>query len=288
MSAALTLGSAVARVTPHTVPLYSLNGWFRRDMQPRMSRRMIAFGLLAACAQGNRAVSDAPPGDPIDAKDVDGAIDPPHPDAMVDAAVPHPDAFVPPPDAFIPPPDACVPQVTELLANPVFDLSPVGTGWQQTLIDPAYPLITADDGLVEQSAPYKAWLGGIEPDSGTATDVLWQDFAVPANTTSLVLTGYYAVGTLEDPSDPNVYDTGSVDLTSTNGTPLQNVLSINNTTTTTTWVAFSKTFTGNYSGMTIRLRATTSNDPIAPFPLASGPTSLFLDTLSLKATHGCP
>ena len=161
----------------------------------------------------------------------------PHPDAPPDAA-PLPDA--PPIDA--PPPidaapvdapiDACVPITTELLANPVFDLSPAGTMWTEVPIDPMYPPITSD-GFTAHTAPYKAWMGGITGDDegvASVTDQIYQNVTVPANTTQLVLTGYYVVGTNE--TGTTVYDTGSVDLLQTNGTPIENVMSLNNVTTT--------------------------------------------------------
>ena len=94
-----------------------------------------------------------------------------------------------------------------------------------------------------------------------------------------MLTGYYVVGTNE--TGTTVYDTGSVDLLQTNGTPIENVMSLNNATTTpAAWQAFSHTFTANVSGQTVRLRITSTND-------ITNATNFFFDTLSLKATH-CP
>jgi hypothetical protein len=190
---------------------------------------------------------------------------------MVDAAMP---------DA---PVDACVPVTTELLVNPVFDLSPVGTGWTEVPIDPLYPIITSDGTLAPQSAPYKAWMGGFTgEDEGTSsvTDVMYQDVLVPAGTTQLVLTGYYLVAT-EETTTTAVYDHASVDLTQTNGTPIENVMAPTNLTpTAAAWTAFSHTFTAGVAGQTVRLRFTSTND-------VSNVTAFFFDTLSLKATH-CP
>ena len=224
-------------------------------------RSVVVLVGLVGCAKGSSLFgqSDAPP--QVDALRVDATenfTDAPHADAaMADAAM-------------------CTPATTELLVNPVFDATPMGTGWQQTPIDPAYPLITNQNGITAQSAPYKAWLGGIED----GTDKLWQDVTVPANTTALVLTGYYAVGTDEDPSDTNVYDTGSLALTQTNDTVIATVLNLSNRTTTTAWTAINNSFGQNLSGMTVRVRMTTSNDIL-------NPTSFYFDTFSLKATH-CP
>jgi hypothetical protein len=218
-----------------------------------------------------------------------------------DAPAARPDAFVPkdaPPmhvDAFEyldapAAPDAkvyldaapCTPHTTQLLANPVLDLTPQGTNWTEVPIDSAYPPITAD-GIAPQSTPYKAWMGGFTgTDKGTSsvTDQLYQDVTVPANTTALVLTGYYLVGTQET-STTTAYDTGSVALVQTSGTPIETVMSLSNLTNTgTSWVAFSHTFTANVSGQTVRLRITSTND-------ITNVTNFFFDTLALNATH-CP
>jgi hypothetical protein len=261
-------------------------------------KRCVLAVLVAGCASGSNATQsdaltggghDAPvhvdsdinelPDAPIDAEPhIDAAIDAmPHPDAPPVDAPPPIDA-APPVDAPI---DACVPVVTELLANPALDLSPAGTMWTQVPIDPTYPPITSD-GFTAHTAPYKAWMGGITgEDEGvsTVTDQIYQDVTVPANTTQLVLTGYYVVGTNE--TGTTVYDTASVDLQQTNGSPIENVMSLNNTTTTASaWQPFSHTFTANVSGQAVRLRITSTND------ITLG-TNFFFDTLSLKATH-CP
>ena len=210
---------------------------------------------------------------------IEGHADAPtdaHVDAPVDA---RPDAR---PDA---PPDACVPQTTELLQNPVFDLTPVGTMWTQVPINASYPPITSDlnqnGGFAAQTAPYKVWLGGFVSSGvgSVVTDVVYQDVTVPAGTTQLVLTGYMQVGTGE--TGTTVYDTASLDLQQTNGTPIENVQSLtNNSGTNNAWVAFSHTFTTIPVGQTVRLRMTSSND-------YSNATAFLFDTLSLKATH-CP
>jgi hypothetical protein len=193
-----------------------------------------------------------------------------------------PDAYVP--DAYVPdayvPPDACVPVVRQLLINPTFDLSPVGTGWQQAVIDPTSPLVTADDGIAEHSAPYKAWLGGIEADTSSVTDVLWQDVLIPPSTTQLVLTGRYEVRTNESASSTLVYDAAEIALTQTDGTPIQIVRTLSNVTPTTAWTAFSATFAHDLAGQTVRVRMTSTNDFL-------NATSFFFDTLALSAT-GCP
>jgi hypothetical protein len=102
---------------------------------------------------------------------------------------------------------------------------------------------------------------------------------VPAGTTHLVLTGYYAAGTMET-STTTVYDTGALDLIQTNGTPIEGVLALSNLTGAGTWTAFSHTFTASLAGQTVRLRMTSTND-------YTNASNFFFDTFSLKATH-CP
>ncbi|MBA3454400.1 MAG: hypothetical protein H0T42_15005 [Deltaproteobacteria bacterium] len=177
---------------------------------------------------------------------------------------------------------ACVPVNAELLVNPALDLSPAGTGWSQTLIDPAFPLVTGDGAIPEQSAPFKAWLGGFESDGfpATVTDVLIQTVVVPANTTQLVLTAYYDVRTGEDPAETTVFDTAAIDVTQPNGTPIATVRALSNLTPTTGWTMVTHSFSPNLAGQTIRVRMTSSNDFFRP-------TSFYFDTLSLRALH-CP
>ncbi len=260
-----------------------------------MKSSLVALLVAAGCARGSTGVGqdDANPG--IDAKEVDAPsqlpdafvpqdapldafvqLDAP-PDAMADAMV---DAAIDAPAVVDAPPDACVPVTTQILVNPVFDLTPVGTGWTQTVIDPMYPLITDQDGVVEQTAPYKAWLGGIVAPSGSVTDLLYQDVAIPAGTTQLVLTGFYEVRSSESVTDTNVYDTASLAVTQTTGTLIVTVNSFSNRTPTTTWTAINHTFAQNLSGQTIRLRMTSSNDFL-------NATSFYFDSLALNATH-CP
>lgn len=227
--------------------------------------RVVLMSLLVAgaCARGGPGIAED------GAVVVDGKPVESFPDARPDA---RPDA---PPDA---PPDACIPVVTQLLQNPAYDLTPQGTGWQEQIIQAGYPLITSQDGVAEHSAPYKAWLGGFT--GNAVTDVLYQDVTIPPATTQLVLSGYYDVRSSET-TTTTVYDTGSLGLTQTNGTPIVTILALSNLTTKTTWTLFTHTFAQNLSGQTVRLRMTSSND-------SSLASSFFFDTFTLTATHGCP
>jgi hypothetical protein len=268
------------------------------------TRILPAAGLclaFAACAQGTNSGDDdddsptdarridsaggdpdgpAPDGATVDATPTDGAaIDgAPIDGALIDGALV--DAMTP---IDAPPPidAACMPTTMQLLVNPSFDAAPVGTGWTQTPIDPTYPLITGDDGIVEQTAPYKAWMGGLEaPGLGTVSNELYQQVTVPAGTTQLLVRGFYEVRTAEAASS-TVYDGGAVELTSSGGVVLENVLTMGNPTPTTVWTQFQRTFASPYAGQTVRLRFRSTNDFLDP-------TSFYFDTIVLQATVGCP
>lgn len=236
-------------------------------------KRFLGVLWLAGCASGGSSIGQDAQGQQADAK-VDAANQPG--DARIDTPPPVDAVSIDTPPPIDAPPDACVPVATQLLVNPVFDLTPTGTGWQSTVIDPAYPLITDQAGVAPHSVPYRAWLGGF--DTG-GTDVLYQDVVVPAGTTSLVLTGVYEVRTGET-SSTIAYDTASIALTQPNGTPIVTVNSFSNLTATTTWTAINFTVPQNLSGQTVRLRMTSTGD-------SSNASSFYFDTLALTATH-CP
>ena len=219
-------------------------------------RRLLFLGLLASCASAGTeqpsSGTDAPPGGG------DGST-------TIDAA----------PDA----PLACTEVMTELLKNPAFDSTPMGTMWMQTPINATYPLITdqgngTTTGINEQSAPYDAWLGGL-----VGTDVLWQDVTIPGRTKQILLSGFYDVRTGETVAA--AVDTGSMAFVTTADAPIAVAQSLDNTKKTTTWttINFAVTNAAALSGMTIRLKLTTTNNNNTLL------TSFYWDTLSLKATH---
>jgi hypothetical protein len=169
----------------------------------------------------------------------------------------------------------CTTMVLQRLANPAFDATPLGTGWIQTPHDAAFPIITDADGntgMVEHTAPNKAWLGGWDE---TAIDVLYQDVAIPAGTTQLTLRGQYWTAT--DETGTSVYDTCTVQLQNTSGGVLQNVMTLSNRTPVSVWTAFNFTFTSPQAGQTVRLNVRASSD-------ISNATAFWFDSLALEAT----
>jgi hypothetical protein len=163
-----------------------------------------------------------------------------------------------------------------LLANASFDDTPVGTGWIEMPIVSTSPLITPDDGVVEHSAPYKVWMGGIS-NMPPNQDSLYQDVTVPASTTQLVFEGYYEVHTAETGA---ATDNAAIELLTTSNAPLQVIKTLDNTQSTTAWTQIIQPITANVAGQTVRLRLRSANDTL-------NDTSFYFDTLELNATY-CP
>lgn len=229
----------------------------------------VALALVAGCASAGSA-SEQPDagggGGPDAARQPDAGVGV---DASVDASTVTPVDAPPGTDA----PPGCTPMTTQLLVNPAFDGTPLGTGWTEVPIDAAAPLITGDSSLI-QSSPNVAWLGGFESSSSTTkvTDRLSQQVTIPAGTTQLVLTGHFQVKTSEWLA--NWDDTAAIELQG------QTALSLHEGSATTAWKAFSYTFTPTHAGQTVTLRLSSSNDDTYV-------TSFFFDSLALTATY-CP
>ena len=242
--------------------------------------------MVAACASGGN--SNGGDDDPIDAamQAIDAAVqatdaaatDAAATDAAAtDAAATDATVDAQPTDAGVDAP--CTPTTTQILINPAFDGTPIGTGWVEAPYDPQYPLITPDDGIPEHTAPNKAWVGGIVGDIFTdASDNMYQQVTVPAGATALAVRGQYEVRTGE--TGATVYDTGRVELLDASNGLLETVLAVSNTTPTTVWTPFQRTFNSPYAGQAVRLRIRTTND-------FSNATSFYFDTLFLEATV-CP
>lgn len=242
----------------------------------------VLLGGLSACATGTAEGVDA--GKP----DVGG------PDAMIggradaapgiqaDAAPGTPDATPVgnTPDAA-PLPDAdpgCTPVAVNLLANADFDLGP--GSWVETS-GGGFPLITSQDditGVDADSGTFVTWLGGYEPALG-ATDIFYQDLAVPGDATPITITGKIWIDTAETLG--LAFDTLDLQVVNvTTGAVLETVKTWSNLNSGTGWVAFNANLTGSYAGQTVRLRWTGDYD-------STKQTSFLLDTLVL-ATTSCP
>jgi len=195
---------------------------------------------------------------------------------MVDGATPDSSGVV---DA---PVVDCVTTTTQLLMNGAFDATPKGTGWTETPIDPQFPLVTDLEGIVEQSAPFKAWLGGLS--EANALDQLFQDVAIPAETSSIQVTGVYDVRSAEA-AGAGVKDTGLLVLAELGGTVVDTVLALDNTQARPSgsppWIALDKTITmAGLGGRSLRFKLSSANDAAA-----NTQTSFYFDGLAVTATH---
>lgn len=244
-------------------------------------RCLLALAVVSGCASGSspnapldgQQGQDAPKGD---APAIDAA--PPIDGQLVDAA-PNIDG-APPVDAALTP-DACVPTVTELLVNASFDNAAI-TPWTEIRYDATIPLIGAFSFTAQSGTKY-AWLGGYDDFGFEPDDYVYQNIVVPALTSQIVVTGYLAVGT--DDSATTVYDQGLLGFLFPNTpttTPII-IVDVDNTDAATlgAWTPFSQTIVTPLSGQTLRFQMETHND-------ISLPSSFLFDTLSVKATHGCP
>jgi hypothetical protein len=165
------------------------------------------------------------------------------------------------------------PQCTtqSLLVNGGFDVGP-GSGWNAYSDWTSDPVIYACGSLAHgcQGGSYAAWLGG-----GTAgQNYVFQTVTVPANTTSLRLTGYRWIDTAES---GGVYDQMWIEIHLTSDLSLLETLATwSNQNAGSAWAAFSLPAAATHAGQTIDLLLDSSND-------SSSVTSFYLDTLVLEA-----
>jgi hypothetical protein len=235
-------------------------------MGPRGLSGLVA--LVAGCAQAGAPIEPASGRDAGDDPDAPIREIP----GRVDAAPP------------------CVPVAAERLTNPVFDLTPVGTGWVDgrdprvaNLPDGPFAIISPrPTGVPTPSAPNKAWLGNFTGDAffpaqATLTDQLTQDVVIPADATNVVVSGQLWIASADDPS--RVFDTFRVDILELDGTPIETVVTASNRDAAAqpAYKPFSKTLTSNLAGKKIRVRLIAVND-------VSDITNFIVDSMSLKAT----
>ena len=221
-------------------------------------RLLLVVSLVSGCAQGAHEI--------VHIVDSDRGGD----DDTIDAPDRHPPSDVP---EHVDAGDGCT--TTQLLNNGAFDKTPLGTGWTENPVQSQFPIITTSTFLVPAQSPTAiAWMG----DFVSGNDSMYEAFTVPANTTSLVLSGYYAVGT--DEISSIAFDTATVAFTQTDGTVLETALNLDNTSATTDWSVINYTVNQDLSGQTVRLHFASSND-------SSNVTDFYFDTLALNATH-CP
>lgn len=240
-------------------------------------RRWLTLVVLSGCASGTSSNA------PIDSNG--GSIDAPAQDASQIDAAPNVDAApnidaAPPIDA---PPDACVPMVTELLGNPNFDNAAI-TPWTEIRFDATIPLIdtAANLGFAAQTPTKYTWLGGYEAILDDAPDYVYQNIVIPPLTSQIVVTGYMAIGTSD--TFPQA-DAGLLGFLFPNAPSTPPIIIVSKTNSDAAsfnmWTPFAQTIVTPLSGQTLRFQMESHNDFLDA-------TSFLFDSVSVKATHGCP
>ena len=162
----------------------------------------------------------------------------------------------------------------DLLVNGGFDEVPLGTGWTQMPVDPSYPIIVTSLELPLGVAPHSGtavvWLGGFL----NSSDAIHQDIDVPLETAGLTLSGYRWIAT-EETGSP--FDHLYVEVLAPNDSVLEVLGHWTNLDLTGSWVPFSLEATGEYAGMSIRIRFRSINDE-------SLNTNFWIDTCRLDAS----
>jgi hypothetical protein len=249
-----------------------------------MIYRPVLLLALAACAEGAPADdgvdaasqaptvdaapgdSDAPSAEMNDAAepgDIDAA--PGAPDAgPIDAAPPAPDASGPTPDA------GC--QIRDLLQNGNFDDAVLGAFWTEDANKALVTRSNTDPNVTAHSGTTRLLVGN----ANFVAEVAYQDVAVPAGTTSLVLAGFRETRSSEPGGSP--FDASSIRVRS--GSQTEDVATFSNVTKTTQWTAFSFPIRTVSAGSTVRIVIDAETDE-------SYRTAFFYDSLTLTATI-CP
>lgn len=169
-------------------------------------------------------------------------------------------------------PATTVCEVLQLLSNADLDAGP-GGGWVESgaypivlsITDPVTPLP-----VTPQSGNYAAWMGGVD----SATMALYQDVAVPPDSSAMRVTGYRYITTEEMSGD---FDLWTATIRGTGDSVLETLGTFSNADAADAWIPFSYTLTSDFAGQTIRLHLESVND-------FSNITSFFVDSLALNVT----
>ncbi len=160
----------------------------------------------------------------------------------------------------------CASFSSQILVNPSFDDG--GGAWSES---GSYAVIYHQDGLpvTAHTPEYLAWLGGY-PD---ADDTLAQTFTVPAAATTLDVSFYYWVDTVEL-QEGVVYDLLEVQLRDAGGAFLAAVATLTDEDDTGGWTLFSAAFASPWAGETLELRFHGTTDFVDN-------TNFFVDTVAV-------
>jgi hypothetical protein len=155
---------------------------------------------------------------------------------------------------------------TNATVNGDFEQGPVA--WAQTASDGAQLIVS--EPTQARAGSFDARLGG----SDSATHVLYQDIAIPANATTATLRFWRRIASEE--SGSTIYDRLEVALVNpSGGAALATLVSLSNANAGTTWVEHTFDVTA-HKGRTVRLRFTATCD-------GSYPTTFRIDDVSLHS-----
>src|SRR5262249_16108570 len=135
----------------------------------------------------------------------------------------------------------------QLLMNPAFDAGHVG--WSETTASDS-TVITNDSTLTSvksQTPPFLAWLGRYN----TAHDELSQVVAVPAGASSITLSFYYLIQTMDN--SPGIYDTMQVYTYDPVSAKYTAVATFNDNMPTSIWTRFSVALPASLAGQTFEI-----------------------------------
>jgi hypothetical protein len=232
-------------------------------------RIVLACALVigyAACAKGTEPKPDDPDGGLPPRADANltpqpDAEDPPDAPPHIDAPPGTPDAPPPPPDAM-----GCTVQQVQLLGNAAFD-----AGVAPWIEAGVYPIIGAPPtGVTAVSAPNVAWMAGYDD----AIDRVYQDVAIPATATAVLVQGFLRIDTQES---GGVYDLASLELRTPADGLLATLGAWDNNDAASIFISQSLPAPSAYAGQTIRVSFHATTD----FSL---PTSFFWDSVALQVT----
>ncbi len=168
----------------------------------------------------------------------------------------------------------------ELLVNPAFDLAPLEVGWTNPGIPIVYPApapgggVTGHPDVAAQSLPNLTWFGGL----ASSDDRLSQSITIPAGSTKMTFSFYYAVVT----GKLGAAEADTFDAQLLAGTQIISLAHISNANATDTFTPVAVALPAALAGqaVTLQLRGVTNAN-------ANRTTSFYIDTLSLQAV-ACP
>jgi len=161
----------------------------------------------------------------------------------------------------------------QLLMNAAFDAGHVG--WSETTAS-ASTVITNDSDLMSvksQTPSFLAWLGGYN----NAQDELSQVVTIPAGASSITLSFYYIIQTMEN--SPGIYDTMQVYTSDPASAKYTAVATFNDNMPTSIWTRFSVALPTSLAGQTFEIGFQATTD-------GSKYTNFFVDSVSLDVV-GC-